>query len=76
MKIAIVGPGAMGCLLAAFLARSKQDVYLLDKNSERARKIDRDGIKVEGLAGEFNIKVSTTSKPGDIGACDLIIIAV
>lgn len=76
MKIAIVGPGAMGCLLAAFFARSKQDVYLLDKNSERARKIDRDGIKVEGLAGEFNIKVSTTSKPGDIGACDLIIIAV
>mgnify|MGYP001607174921 CR=1 FL=1 len=39
MKITIVGPGAMGCLLAAFLAKGKQEVWLLDKDPQRAEKI-------------------------------------
>lgn len=76
MKIAIVGPGAMGCLLTAFLAKAKQDVHLIDKNLERTRKINQDGIRIEGIAGEFNVKVHTTSEPIELGVCDLVIICV
>ena len=76
MKIAVVGPGAIGCLLTAFLTKSKQDVSLIDNNPERARKIRQDGIKVEGLARDFTIKVNVTSDPKEIGICDLIIICV
>lgn len=76
MKIAIVGPGAVGSLLAALLARSKQEVHLIDKNLERARKINQEGIKVEGVAGEFTAKVNATVEPKGLGACGLIIICV
>ena len=59
MKITIVGPGAMGCLLAAFLAKGKQEVWLLDKNPERAAKIREQGIKVEGIGGKCKRRISS-----------------
>ena len=77
MKITIVGPGAMGCLLAAFLAKGKQEVWLLDKNPERAAEIREQGIKVEGIGGNWLAKVNSTSDPKEIGAAqDLVIVAV
>lgn len=76
MKIAVVGPGAMGYLLSASLIKTKQDVYLIDYNVERAKKIRQDGIKVEGVSGEFNVKLSVTTEPKEIGPCDLIVICV
>lgn len=76
MKIAIVGPGAMGCLLAAFLAKAKEEVHLIDHNAERAKKIRQDGIRVEGVSGEFTAKVNATSEPKDVGICNLVVICV
>lgn len=76
MKIAVVGPGAIGCLLAAFLGRAKQDVSLIDRNPERIKQIQLDGIKVEGISGEFNVKAHVTSQPKELGLCDLVIICV
>lgn len=76
MKIAIVGPGAMGCLFAAFLARAKQEVFLIDHNPERAKKLGQNGIEVEGISGEFSVRVNATSEPKDVGICDLVIICV
>lgn len=76
MKIAIVGPGAVGSLLAALLTRSKQEVHLVDRNLERARKVNEQGIKVEGSLGEFTAKVNVTVEPKELGICDLIIICV
>lgn len=76
MKIAIVGPGAVGSLLAALLTKSKQEVHLIDRNLERARKINQEGIKLEGIAGEFTAKVNVTVEPKELGIRDLIIICV
>jgi 2-dehydropantoate 2-reductase len=76
MKIAIVGPGAVGSLLAALLTRSKQEVHLIDRNLDRARKVNEEGIKVEGVHGEFTAKVNSTVEPQELGACDLIVISV
>jgi 2-dehydropantoate 2-reductase len=76
MKIAIVGPGAIGCLLAAFLTKSKADVCLIDNNPERTKRITHDGIKVEGIAGDFTIRLPVTAEPKEVGTCDLIIICV
>jgi 2-dehydropantoate 2-reductase len=75
MKIAIIGPGALGCLVAASLARSGEDVWLLDKVQERAKKINNSGIKVEGI-GEFSAKVRATCDAKDIEVCDLVIVCV
>jgi 2-dehydropantoate 2-reductase len=58
MKIVIVGPGAMGCLFAAFLSKSQQEIWLLDKNKERTEKINQTGIIIEGISGNWQAKVN------------------
>lgn len=47
MKVAVVGPGAMGCLFAARLARSGIETTLVDYKSERALRLRESGITVE-----------------------------
>ena len=59
MKIAIVGPGAIGCLFAAYLTKSKEEIWLLDKHKERAAKINESGISVEGSSGNWSGKPSS-----------------
>ncbi len=76
MKIAVVGPGAMGCLLAAFLSKSKEQVWLVDYNKERAAKINQSGISLEGVSGNWQAKVRATIELKEIGQVDLIILAV
>ncbi|MFH1191491.1 MAG: 2-dehydropantoate 2-reductase [Candidatus Omnitrophota bacterium] len=76
MKIVVVGPGAIGCLFAAYLAKSKEEIWLLDNNKERAAKINERGISLEGESGSWQIKVKATSSNQDIGKADLILICV
>lgn len=76
MKIVIVGPGAMGCLFAAFLSKSKEEVWLLDKNKESAAKINEVGISLEGVSGNWQAKPKATANVQDIGKADLILICV
>jgi len=73
MKIVIVGPGAIGCLFAAYLAKSKEEIWLLDKNSQRAAKLNECGISLEGVSANWQAKPKTTANPQDIGQADLII---
>ena len=57
MHFLIVGPGAMGCLFAARLKRAGHNVTLLDYKRERAEKIKRQGVVVEGVTGEYTVDV-------------------
>lgn len=76
MKIAIVGPGALGCLLAGSLkARTKEDIWLIDSSPERAKRICESGIRIEGLT-TLSVKINVTADPKEAGLCDLVIIAV
>lgn len=75
MKIAIVGPGAMGCLFAAHLSK-KEDVIIIDKNEQRAKFINQNGIKIEGISGNWQAKVKATTNPGEAENAQLIIICV
>lgn len=75
MKIVVVGPGAMGSLLSAFLSKIRQEVWLLDKDRERAARINKSGISVEGISGKMHAAVKATSQPKEIASADLIIIA-
>ena len=77
MKIAVVGPGALGCLVAGLLkTRTKEEIWLVDKSPDRAKRIREDGIKIEGLSGPFSVKLNITDKPKEIGAVDLVIVCV
>jgi 2-dehydropantoate 2-reductase len=76
MRIVVVGPGAMGCLFAAFLSKTKEEVWLLDKNKERSARINQSGISIEGISGNWQAQVKTAAEAREIGSADLIIISV
>lgn len=61
MKVAVIGPGAMGCLYAARLSRSGIDTVLVDHRSDRAARLSGSGIRVEAPEGEFTAEVKAVS---------------
>jgi len=76
MKIAVVGPGAIGSLIGAYLAKSREEIWLLDKNKERSAKLNQTGITVEGVSGSWQVKIRASALPSEIGPVDLIILCV
>lgn len=66
----------MGTLLAAFLSKARQELWLLDKDKERAARIRQSGISVEGISGNWQAEVKITAIGHEIGEADLIIICV
>ncbi len=75
MKILVVGPGAMGCLFASRLQKAGYMVALLDYSKERAERINAQGIIVEDVTGEYNVKVPVLS--GELSSPpDLVLICV
>lgn len=76
MKIAIVGPGALGSLLAGLLARTGQSVTLIDYKPERAAQIDRQGIIIEEGAGRETVRVPATASLEGLAAPDLVVFCV
>ena len=76
MRIAIVGPGAMGLFLTGLLHRAGLKVFLVDYLQERANMLNRDGIHWQGLDDEVTIHIPVTvglDQPSDI---DLVILCV
>ena len=51
MKIAIIGPGALGCLLGALLFEAGEDVALVDYRPDRVALLRRQGLRLETAAG-------------------------
>jgi len=76
MQIRIVGPGAIGCLFGAFLARSGHDVVMIDHTADRAELIASRGIVVTGISGDFTVKVGATTDTSETTGADLIMICV
>jgi 2-dehydropantoate 2-reductase len=76
MKIAIVGPGALGCLLAAALFEAGEDVRLVDYRPERVTLLRRQGLRLrtpEGRERQLNVPISL---PPEAGLVDLAILTV
>ena len=61
MKVTVIGPGAMGCLFAARLARGGARVHLVDHRADRASRLDRSGITVETAEETFVERPSVTT---------------
>lgn len=76
MRIVIVGPGAMGCLFAAFLSKSGEELWILDKDKERAARVSQQGIIIEGISGNWQVPVRATADVKEIEKADLIIVCV
>jgi 2-dehydropantoate 2-reductase len=76
MKIVIVGAGAMGCLFAALLRRSGQDVVLVEKKADTVAAVERRGIILESSAGTQHVDVPIARDGGVFGQADCVVLCV
>jgi 2-dehydropantoate 2-reductase len=75
VKIAVVGAGAMGSVYAGILGDAGNEVWALDQWAEHVSAINSKGLTVEGASGRRTVRVRATTDPGEIGVCDLVVIA-
>jgi 2-dehydropantoate 2-reductase len=59
-NIGIIGAGPVGSLMAAYLARNKENVYLVDIKEELISAIQKEGISVTGTGDNFQTRVKGT----------------
>jgi 2-dehydropantoate 2-reductase len=76
MKTVIVGAGAMGSLLGAFLSLSGIEVWLVDIWEEHIESIRSKGLLIEGKEKNQTIPVRATKDVASIGKADLVLFLV
>lgn len=75
MKVLVIGPGAMGCLLAAKLSRDNE-VWLLDHDPVRAALLESSGLVLEEGGESTRHFVSVTASTELVGKVDLALLCV
>ncbi len=75
MKVVIVGPGALGCLLAAHLGRFNQ-VWLFDHDPARAAVLESQGVVLESDDGITVVPIGATADPKAVISADLVLLCV
>ncbi len=61
MKIAIIGAGAIGGLVAGYLKLNKQDVLLVGRN-DVVEAVRQKGLEISGVRGNFNVPIDVVEK--------------
>ncbi len=58
MKIAVIGAGAIGALVAGYLRQRGEDVYLVGR-PDSVEAIHKNGVIISGVRGDFKVPVPT-----------------
>src|SRR5689334_7335228 len=74
MKIAMVGCGAVGSYYGAMLSRAGRDVHFLLRSDYEI--VRRNGVRIQGPAGDFVARPKCARTPDAIGVADLVFIAL
>lgn len=76
MKIAIIGPGALGCLMAALLADAGNEVWILDHDDIRVSGLSGRGLVLERDGRRRLIPVKASARPAEIGPVEASMLCV
>jgi 2-dehydropantoate 2-reductase len=81
MKVSIIGPGALGCLLASTLSlkaptENKPEIWILDHRPERAQQLAANGLVLEEHNRKLPCRINATADPQKIGTADVIFLCV
>lgn len=75
MKLCIYGAGAVGGLMAAWLARAGHDVSLIARGAH-LEAIRRSGLRVRSNNGVESFPIKAHSEPRDLGPQDYVLVTV
>lgn len=73
-KIAIVGCGAVGSYYGGKLCQTSRDVHFLLRSDYEV--VRENGVQIQSLNGDFHVRPVAAQSPGEIGPCDLVIVAL
>ena len=76
MRVAVLGSGAMGAIFGAALSRSGADVTFFDRRQEVVDAIDRDGLRLSGVLGDFTLRLPATADADALGKVDVALVLV
>jgi 2-dehydropantoate 2-reductase len=75
MKICVYGAGAIGGLMAAWLARSGHDVSVVARGAQLDA-IRRDGLRVRSKGRDESFRIKADADPARLGAQDYVLVTV
>ncbi len=75
MRIVIFGTGGAGGYFGAGLARAGEDVVFIARG-EHLRAIQKDGLRIETIDGDFVVRAVATENPLEIGKVDVVLVGV
>lgn len=74
MKIAVVGPGALGSYYGAKLCRAGNEVHFLLRSDYEA--VRRNGVFIHSPEGNFNVRPKCARTSEEIGESDLVVVGL
>jgi 2-dehydropantoate 2-reductase len=75
MRIAVLGSGAMGSLFGGYLSQ-RNEVWLVDIDLEKVRKINRDGVTIHEPEGERIFYPKAATDTAGLSGMNLIVVFV
>jgi 2-dehydropantoate 2-reductase len=75
MKICVYGAGAIGGLMAAWLARSGHEVSLVARGAQLDA-IRRDGLRIRSQGKTESFRIKADAEPANLGAQDYVLVTV
>jgi 2-dehydropantoate 2-reductase len=66
----------MGAIFGGALSRAGAEVVFFDSRSEVVDAINRDGLRVSGIMGEFSLRCAAIIEPSDLGNFDMALVLV
>ena len=76
MEITVFGAGAIGGVVGAYLAKSRHQVLLVDSARDHVEAINRDGLLIDGLRGEFRVRARAVTPEDLPDSLDLVMLCV
>ncbi|WP_060679291.1 ketopantoate reductase family protein [Virgibacillus halodenitrificans] len=61
MAITIIGAGAIGGVIAGYLAKSGENITLVDVNEAHIQRINKHGLRVEALTEDFTTQINAVT---------------
>jgi 2-dehydropantoate 2-reductase len=75
MRIAVMGSGGVGGYFGGLLARAGEDVTFIARGAHLDA-IQRNGLQVKSVAGDFHVHAKATHDPAAVGPVDLVLFCV